>query len=263
VTFNIQQIGGGNADLTPEIADTLSFGVVVQPRAWSGFSASIDYYDIEIRDSISTLPVQQIVDRCFAGNTALCNQISRVNGDIIEIRSTNLNLAGFATSGLDIEVSYRKDLADLNDSWSGEAGIRVLANHVKEFKTSDGVVVLEAAGSLSDQQPDWLVQSSMFYEKGPVRATVTNRYIASGVVSNEFKAPNEIDDNSVPSRLYTNFNLNYGFERWGAKSEIYLNVDNVFGVKPPEGFGWGYGLAASPQYDVIGRMYKVGLRVRY
>ena len=45
-------------------------------------------------------------------------------------------------------------------------------------------VVLDAAGSLSDQQPDWLVQSSMFYEKGPVRATVTNRYIASGVVSN-------------------------------------------------------------------------------
>jgi outer membrane receptor protein involved in Fe transport len=263
VTFNIQTIGGGNASLKPEIADTLSFGAVLQPRAISGFSASVDYYRIKIRDTISTLPVQQIVDRCFAGTTALCNQISRVNGDIIEIRSTNLNLAGFETNGLDIEVAYRTPLSRFGESLPGEVGLRVLANYVGKFETSDGLVSIDVAGALGEQQPDWIVQSSAFYENGPVRVTVTNRYIASGVISNEYKAPNEIDDNSVAARLYTNLNVNYRFERWGGEKELYLNVDNVFGVEPPRGFGWGYGLNASPQYDVIGRMYKVGLRVRY
>lgn len=263
VTFNIQQLSGGNIDLKPEIADTTAVGVVLQPRWFSGFTASVDYYKIDIRDTISTIGVQQIVDRCFAGNAELCNQITRVNGDIIEIRSTNLNLAGFKTDGVDIELAYRSPLADFREGWSGEIGLRALANYVGTFETSDGVTSLDLAGSLGDQQPHWTVQTSAFYQNGPLRLTMTNRYIGSGVVSNEFRAPNEIDDNHVAARLYTNLNVNYAFERWGSRSEVYLNVDNIFGVKPPEGFGWGYGLSASPQYDVIGRMFKVGLRVRY
>lgn len=263
VTFNIQQIGGGNADLTPEIADTLSFGAVYQPSWLPGLSGSIDYYKIKIRDSISTIGVQQIVDRCFAGSTQLCSQIIRVNGDIIEIRSTNLNLAGFETNGLDIELGYRTPLSAFNDAWEGDVGVRVLANYVGKFETDDGVTALDLAGSLGDQQPDWTIQSSVFYERGPVRVTVTNRFMSSGVVSNEFKALHEIDDNHVASRLYTNLNVNYSFQRFGGDAEVYLNVDNVFGVNPPKGFGWNYGLAASPQYDVIGRMFKVGLRLQY
>ncbi len=262
-TFNVQVIGGGNADLTPEIADTISGGVVYSPNWLPGFSSSVDYYSIEIRDSISTLGVQPIVDRCFAGNAALCNQIIRIDGDIIEIRSTNLNLAGFRTSGFDIEASYRTSLDTFVPSWSGDVGVRMLANYVSEFSTDDGVTSLDQAGSLTNQQPEWPVQPSYLYERGPLRATVTQRFVGSGVVSNIFTAPFEIDDNHVSSRLYTNLNLNYKFERFGGNAELFANVDNVFDVKPPYGFGWNYGMAASPQYDVIGRMFKVGLRLRY
>lgn len=263
VTFNIQQIGGGNAALTPEIADTISAGVVYRPAWLPGLSGSVDYYRIKIRDSISTLAVQQIVDRCFAGNQDLCGQITRVNGDIIEIRSTNLNLAGFETNGLDIEAAYRTSLSTFNPGWEGDVGIRVLANYVGKFETSDGVTALDLAGSLGDRQPDWTIQATTFYERGPIRVTVVNRYLSSGVVSNDFRAPNEIDDNHVAARLYTNLNLNYKFERFGADAEVFFNVDNLFQVKPPKGFGWGYGLNASPQYDVIGRMFKAGLRLQY
>lgn len=262
VTVNLQQIGGGNAALTPEIADTVSGGVVFQPRFFSGFSASVDYYQIKIRDSISTLAVQQIVDRCFNGNAELCGQITRLGGDIIEIRSTNLNLAGFETSGLDIEASYRMPVSNLVSGWDGEVGLRMLANYVGKFETNDGVTALDLAGSLGDRQPHWTVQSSAFYKNGPLRVTVVNRYLSSGVVSNDFKAPNEIDDNHVAARLYTNLNVNYTFQGLGGEAEVFANADNVFNVKPPKGFGWGYGLNASPQYDVIGPMFKVGLRLR-
>jgi len=263
VTFNIQQIGGGNPSLAPEIADTTSAGIVYRPSWLPGFSASVDYYKITIKDTIATIPVQQIVDRCFAGNTALCGQITRVGGDIIEIRSTFLNLAGFKTRGLDIEASYRTSLDDWAPSIGGTMGIRMLANYVDKFATSDGVTTLDLAGSLGDQQPKWTVQTAVYYEKGPVRVTVTNRFLDSGVVSNVFRAPHEIDDNHVAARLYTNLNVNYRFERFGGRAEAYVNVDNLFDVTPPKGFGWNYGLAASPQYDVIGRMFKAGLRLQY
>jgi iron complex outermembrane recepter protein len=258
-TVNAQLYTGGNAALQPEVANTLSYGVVYSPSWLSGFSVSVDYYSIRIRDVISTITPQQIVDRCFAGNNALCDQITRLNTDIIEIRSPFLNLASLRTRGLDIETSYRKRISSLD----GEVGIRVLANHVMNYATSDGVTTQEFAADMSAQQPKWTVQSTSFVSKGPVRLSVTNKLIGSGVVSNLFRAPGEIDDNHVDSRFYTNVNINYHSDLLGPDSDIFLNVDNVFNVKPPKGFGWGYGLNASPMYDVIGPMFKLGVRVKY
>jgi len=264
-TVNVQQIGGGNQALEPEIADTISGGIVYQPNWFPGFSASVDYYEIEIADAISTISSQQIVDRCFSGNSELCNQITRLGGSIIEIRSPNLNLSSFKTSGLDIEVNYRKSLRGVV---RGDIGVRLLANYVDEFSTSDGVTTRDLAGSFGPgvpqpSQPKWTVQGTYFYESGPFRATVINRYIGSGVIENEYSAPNEIDDNHVESRLYTNLNLAYQLDAFGAQSTLFLNVDNIFDVKPPRGFGWGYGLEASPTYDVIGPMFKAGFRFKF
>jgi len=267
-TVNATQLTGGNAALRPEVADTLSGGVVYSPSWLPGFQASVDYYKIEINDVISTLSSQNIVDRCFAGNAALCGQITRVGGDITQIRSTNLNLNYLKTSGLDIEASYRRPLA------GGTVGIRALANYVDEFVTSDGVTAVDIAGSIASSastgsgsstpsQPHWTLQASYFYATGPFQATVTNRYIGSGVIDNAFKVANAIDDNHVDSKLYTSVNLTYKTQMMGSASELYINADNLFNVKPPKGFGWGYGLNASPTYDVIGPMFKAGLRFKY
>ena len=139
---------------------------------------------------------------------------------------------------------------------------------------SDGVTAVDIAGSIASSastgsgsstpsQPHWTFQASYFYETGPFQATVTHRYVGSGVIDNAFKVANAIDDNHVDSRLYTSVNLAYKAQLMGADSEFYLNADNIFDVKPPKGFGWGYGLNASPTYDVIGPMFKAGLRFKY
>ncbi len=261
-TVNIQQIGGGNADLVPEEATTFSGGVVYSPSFLRGFTASADYYDIKIENVIGTLSSQQIVDRCFAGNTALCNQITRQNGDIIEIRSTNLNLNRLRAKGWDFEVGYRTALEDFS-SLTGNVGVRVLANYVDEFSRFDGVTTLDDAGAAGQQQPRWTTQIVYFYDHGPFRATVNHRYVGKGVIDNAFNVAREIDNNNVKSRLYTNLNLNYKVDKLPGQNELYLNIDNLFDVKPPKGFGWGYGANASPQYDTIGRMFKIGFRARY
>ena len=51
--YNFQQ--SGNANLTPESSDTKSFGVVLQPRWVPGLAITVDYFDIKIDDTISTL----------------------------------------------------------------------------------------------------------------------------------------------------------------------------------------------------------------
>jgi iron complex outermembrane receptor protein len=57
---------GGNPNLQPEIADTLTFGAVLTPSFISGFDFSVDYYNIKISDAITALTAQQIVNPCDA-----------------------------------------------------------------------------------------------------------------------------------------------------------------------------------------------------
>ena len=75
--------------------------------------------------------------------------------------------------------------------------------------------------------------------------------------------PNAIQSNHVNPVFYTNLNLAYDFKMFGSENEIFLNVNNLFDRKPPFGFAFNYGLTASPQYDVIGRMYKLGVRFKF
>ncbi|HYD44159.1 MAG TPA: TonB-dependent receptor [Phenylobacterium sp.] len=271
VTFNIQSYTGGNPALKPEVADTLALGVVYRPSWAPGLSGSIDYYDIDIQDAIGTLNAQNTVDRCFQGNAAICDRITRdAQGNIIGIYVNNLNVAALQTSGLDIEVNYRREIDGLFGDEPATVGARLFANYVDKFRTYEGVgAPVEEAGSIRAQQPKWTAQALWYYGAGPYQLTVINRYIGGGRYDNAFEpghpsyVPNAIEKNKVKARFYTSLTFNYDFEALGSKAEAFVNVNNVFDVKPPFGFAFNYGLTASPMYDVIGRAYKVGLRFRY
>src|SRR5690606_379163 len=73
----ISVISGGNPEVDPEEADTLTFGLVYQPSWLSGLAISVDAFDIDIKDAIGQLGAQNIVDQCHAGATQLCRFIER------------------------------------------------------------------------------------------------------------------------------------------------------------------------------------------
>ena len=56
---------GGNPNVTPEEADTVTFGVVWQPDFIPGLAVTVDYYDIEVDNAISIRPNFDIVDGCY------------------------------------------------------------------------------------------------------------------------------------------------------------------------------------------------------
>ena len=72
-----------------------------------GFRGSIDWYHIDLTDTIGVLAPQDVVDRCFEGNTALCDLIT-FNPDqtIASIAGRNLNLGTFDLKGIDAELRY-------------------------------------------------------------------------------------------------------------------------------------------------------------
>ena len=73
---------GGNPDLKPETSDTYTYGVILQPRFLPHLAMSIDYFDIEIDDTISTVGPDTSLEACyFAGDAGSCARIHRNPGN--------------------------------------------------------------------------------------------------------------------------------------------------------------------------------------
>ena len=118
----INVTGSGNPNLNPEIATTITAGVVLQPRFLPGFTATADFYRIKVRDTISSPSQLNIIDGCFAQTDATfagCTQIFRnpltggLSGDPGTTRGPLLplsNLGRIQVRGVDLTAAYTRDL---------------------------------------------------------------------------------------------------------------------------------------------------------
>ncbi|WP_243843292.1 TonB-dependent receptor domain-containing protein [Sphingomonas vulcanisoli] len=110
----------GNLGLTPEEATTFNFGAVINSPVHSGFfsdvSLSVDYYNIRIKNVISTVPGLTVLSKCFNldgtnpgydANNSYCRLIQRDNtGQIVTVATPYLNLGGLKTDGVEVQVHW-------------------------------------------------------------------------------------------------------------------------------------------------------------
>ncbi|HXA37557.1 MAG TPA: TonB-dependent receptor, partial [Phenylobacterium sp.] len=111
---------GGNPNLKPEVSDTYTAGVVFQPKFVPGLNVSFDYFNIKVDQFIAGLGSNLIINQCVAtANPTFCNLVHRdANGSLFLsnqgfVQDTTLNTGSLQTTGVDVNVSYRTDLASL------------------------------------------------------------------------------------------------------------------------------------------------------
>src|SRR5690606_3702797 len=142
-----------NPNLNPEQAETLTFGVVLQPTfaAWlEGLQLSVDWYEVKIHGAVDTLGIQRIVDECeLNGVQELCQQILRnpQTGEIGRILDTFLNVAQAKVEGIDTEIVYNIE-PDFLDASFETFSLRALAGYIMERSdTPFGGEPFDVAGS--------------------------------------------------------------------------------------------------------------------
>ena len=126
----------GSLNLMPETADTYTIGAVFLPEFFPGFSMSIDYYNIKIKDVIGAPLPGDIIAQCFntitAANATNPNCLSTrrnpitggldgdpaITGGLFGI--TN-NLGRLSTDGIDLLANWKGDIgfADLSLAFVG------------------------------------------------------------------------------------------------------------------------------------------------
>lgn len=247
--------GGGNANLTPETADTLTFGVTWSPQSVEGLDLSVDYFDIQIKDVITTIGLSDIIGRCFAGNAALCARIERdANGQISRVISTYTNLSEYKTDGIDFEVAYRRPVTLFGVG--GTLSTRTLATWTNSLTTDDGVNQLEYVESQGYAfglgVPKWRAVSSLGFNSDRFSANVRARYISAG----QYDRNQAIINNAIGSYVYYDLGASTRIGE-GKQIELYAAINNVTNKEAP------IGSTFSPYYDVMGRYYTAGLRLNF
>ncbi len=258
-TVYVLNNGGGNPDLTPETADTLTIGVTYAPPSIPGLNMSLDYYNIKIDDVITTIAPQDLVNRCFNGNTALCSKIERnAQGDLVRTMSTYVNLAEYQTDGVDAEISYAAPLDRFFPEAPGRVTARLVGTWVNSLTTNDGVSEIQYVKSQGYSfglgVPEWRLNGSLGWKGDVFGANLRARYISAG----DYNSTIKIVNNHIGSYTYFDLGATADLTRFGAQGvELYANATNLFDRQPP------VGSLFSPYYDVIGRYVTIGARARF
>lgn len=255
---NVNTLAGGNPDLQPETAHTLTAGFVLTPSFVQGLQFSADYFDIVLEDAITVPTAQEVVDRCGRGDQAFCAAIIRgANGTITQVGVTAFNSQTLKTSGIDLETSYQFPLA------GGDIGMRVVATYVDKLTTSTGGPAVDTAGQLTGTfaTPKWRGSATLSYAKGPFNVRALFNLVGAGKYNNAY-GPLDINRNSFGSAVYTDLSMQYDVTD---NLQFYSKVENLFDKAPPllSDNTITVAQAASSQFfDQRGRVFGVGVRYR-
>ena len=272
-TDSVRQFSGGNASLQPEKGDTLTGGIVLRPAFLPGFAMSIDYYKLRIKGAIATQGLNDVANECetSGGASPTCALITRPLGFAdrsaanfpTSVRLVTQNIAFLRTSGVDVDLSYRRPVG------SGNLTLRTYLNYLDTFvqKNNSIAPAIDYAGYGMNEQTG--------YARPKVKATISADYRIGGLglfVQETILGRMKLDplrvyaEPPVKAVYYTDATISYQFDAPG-KPEMFVTATNLLDRKPPL-----VPAASTPGllyptlfqiYDVAGRTLTAGLRFRF
>jgi outer membrane receptor protein involved in Fe transport len=282
-TATIAAYSSANPVLQPEFANTSTIGIVLTPRFVEGLNLAVDYYDIEVKGAIAALAAQDLVNLCAAGNTQYCQFVTRLpspSNTIVSVNRILQNHGGLRAKGIDVEANYSTRLDRFSKGLPGWITARALASYLDHLTTIDafGASVEHAGvnGGETVATPRWQATLSLAWTNNPWTVYAQERFISSGIQNtngtlsygNPYVSgtgPGSIDNNHVPAVVYTDLTGQY---QLGDHLQLYGTVNNLLNKDPPEApTRAGIPITTldtnATLYDVAGRYFTVGFRLRY
>lgn len=275
ISGQINTFAGSNPTTPPgpEEADTFTAGVVWTPDFnWANdFTISVDYYDIDISDIIGNFSAQEILDSCYNnGDVIECAKINRVGGDLtgsaagVNLFTTNLKF--LQAEGIEVAFNFNLDI----EEWGNIAVSGNINKYLtQESQSSDAVPVLDCKGfygtscdPISDLR--WIQRTTWSHDD--LTLSLLWRHIDSvevepGEAALRFEAFRKIQAYDYFD-LFASYALTDNFT-------FTLGIDNMFDKDPPV-VGNDVGDTSSnsgntfpSNYDVLGRIYKGGIKIKF
>ena len=290
VTVTVFTNTAGNINLVPEVARTITGGVVFTPQWIEGLSMSADWYSINLTGGIASLNSNTFLNQCNPTlqsvihpgtlgnpNDPLCTHLVFTGPpssgfpnqpSLSFIEQTPINIASQSVSGLDLQANYTMNFWDGTIAWQG------IANYNDENTTSQpGTATNDSAGTAGT--PKWKGILSADFTQGPMSLTVQSRWYGTSKIANDSNTGNmataqtanlyPVDKFEVPFWAYLDLRANY---KWNDNIQFYGAIDNALNIPPallPLRSNNIIHSVPSNQstYDLIGRQYRLGIRFSY
>lgn len=227
-------LAGSNAELQPETADTSTIGVVFTPRFLEGLSISIDYWDIEVKDLITRIDSDSILDTCYAG------PVGKAAAECTRFRSTynpQTNILGLAdftnrlindkkvsTDGYDLGINYQFDLSELMFTFDFQG------TYVKQNTFYPGAGGADDQGSIPRIKAN--INLNVDWQNWDLG--LRTRYI-HGLNDPRFDGVNAFGYDDVRSHTELDLRVGYNLDNYRA----VIGVNDVFDKDPPYVFSSG------------------------
>ncbi len=282
----INVLSGGNPELGPEDADTITAGVVWQPTFVDALTVTVDYYRIELNDQISSPSTTDILDQCYSPSlnpnfefNEACALVLRspIGGDLNAGDAPGVvtalgNTGQTKTEGIDVGASYSMPLPSDWGNLSFNLNLtRVLDWEFRDNPASDSRDCLGFYSvACNDATGAGLIHKLRFNQRttwtmGDYDLSLNWRYM--GGLSVEPGSGTWLDEYSSIGRIHY-FDL-AGAWRINENVRLNLTINNLLDRDPPN-VGDTIGSTAAnsgntfPQfYDVIGRFYTLGVNVSF
>jgi len=137
-------ISGSNPNLKPETATTRTFGLVYSPHYVEGLDVSVDYYNIYVKNLISSVDASEILNLCYVQNDpSYCGRFNRTAvadpttglaiGSVNQLNESLANLGTLKTEGYDVGIHYR-----LPETSFGRFRIASDSTYLTKYETVSG-----------------------------------------------------------------------------------------------------------------------------
>jgi iron complex outermembrane recepter protein len=244
---------GGSQLIKPEKATSWTVGVVLTPKSFlEGFTASVDYFDIKVKDAVGTIGAPVILAQCIStGDPFFCSKINRApasagpaagslwlsESGFVNDRTTNTG--SFGTSGVDVNLDYKFDVTD-----SSSLKFDLVGTYLRTL-TSQPITngfEFDCKGyygtTCGNSNPEWRHKFRITYDTGfPLKVSLAWRYIAGVKVDGLSPDPDLANpgaapkiDEKLPAVNY--FDLLFSLPVTD-KLNLRLGVNNLLDKDPP------------------------------
>lgn len=267
----VEAFAFGNTTLSPETAETTTFGLVLQTgNDWFGIGnlrASVDKYDIKISDVILDLGAQFYINTCYTGDDAAlvadaCARVVRdpTTGQIDYVNTFRANQGELATEGIDIQLDYRLNLDELG--LDGVLTINELYSIIDSYSVNGTEFAGTTSAAIGTAIFDWKSVLTVNYSLDEWTAFSRWSYVPElpeigfGTISG-FSGQTPI----APEASYVDVALRYQPTDW---LSVTMTVNNVSDEETPQTINGVFSQGnTDPQvYDVIGRSWFLSVKTK-
>ncbi len=276
------QLIPGSTAITPEKANTFNVGFVFNAPRSSGilgdFSVSVDYYNIKIRNVISPVPGLTVLSGCYnldgsnptySAANANCQLIQRdANGQLVSVSTPYRNLGSLKTDGIELQVHWGVPASFLSES--GKLYVDTAIGYLNNYKVQllPGAAFLDYTGisNGSAQEgsvppratPRWKALTTFGYKSEAFSMGLRWRYQNALADVSKVNTPNNV---AIGVAAYATWDMFASFNV-GKTFELRMGVNNMFNRGLPF-VASNQTSTDTAQYDLIGRAYYAGFKIKF